>query len=427
MTPTFRLTSCVTLAAILFGTTTASAFDPRHVFITNRGGGNIYELDENLEFVKAWFGSEGLSVPNGMAFTPDGRLYVADTGNHRIVGFDASGVKIAEWSMAAHSATAVEAINFDKNGILYVSSNPGDGRVARFDMAGAFQGYLINDPLFTNLGNVNFTQQGHVIVSDFSAQGRGVRELDAANGALIKTFGEEGGLYQEDMMVDGTDRVFVSRYNMNDVAVFGPDRTFERQFTATGLAAPTGIVLTHDCRVIVASFNTAELYVFRHDGTFVEKRAYPGMSLPESLAIVGQRLPGSFGTPTMEAVPKCDGSDPDGGVEPGEDSGAEAGADSGEAGAAGSASDASVAVEGGAGASAQGGASGSAGNADAGNADAGASAGSAGAQAGGSDGAKDDSGCGCRTREDRPSGGWIGSVVVLGLALVLRRGGRRTR
>jgi len=38
-------------------------------------------------------------------------------------------------------------------------------------MSGAFQAYLVNDPAFFNLGNVNFTNQGTVVLSDFSALG----------------------------------------------------------------------------------------------------------------------------------------------------------------------------------------------------------------------------------------------------------------
>jgi MYXO-CTERM domain-containing protein len=393
--------------------TSATAFEKRHIFVTNRGGNNVIELDDSLAFVRTWFDAEGLSVPNGMAFTPTGRLYVADTGNHRVLGFDENGVKVVEWAMAGYGATAVEALNFDKNGVLYASSNPGDGRVSRFDMSGVFQGYLVNDPAFFNLGNVNFTNQGTVILSDFSALGRGTRELDPANGTVIATFGQEAGLLQEDMFVDAADRIFISELSKNHVAVYAPDRSLERTFTETGLLHPTGIVITHDCRVVVASFGSAELYVFQHDGTFVEKRTYPGMSLPESLAIAGQRLPGSFEHPSMEFVPTCDGTDPDGGVEP-QDAAIEASPDAGPGGSAGAAPDAA-----GDGASPDGasGSGGSAGAPDASQSDAQTSGGSGAHPQGSSSG--DDGGCGCRTDRGRPATAWL--ALVLAALLAARR------
>jgi MYXO-CTERM domain-containing protein len=398
--------------------TSANAFEKRHIFVTNRGGNNVIELDDSLAFVKTWFDTEGLSVPNGMAFTPNGRLYVADTGNHRVLGFDENGVKVVEWSMAAYGATAVEALNFDKNGVLYASSNPGDGRVSRFDMSGAFQGYLVNDPSFYNLGNVNFTNQGTVILSDFSALGRGTRELDPANGTVLATFAEEAGLLQEDMFVDAADRIFISELSKNHVAVYSANRTLERTFTETGLLKPTGIVITHDCRVVVASFGSAELYVFQHDGTFVEKRTYPGMSLPESLAIAGQRLPGSFEHPNMEFVPACDGTDPDGGVQ---DAGAEASTDAGPGGSAGAAPDAAADVALPDGSSGSGGSGGA--PTDAAATDAQASGGSGAQPQGSTPG--DDGGCGCRTDRGRPGTAWL--ALVLGAMLAARRrfSGRR--
>ncbi len=404
-----RSATCICVVLLCLASTSAFAFEKRHIFVTNRGGNNIIELDDSLAFVKTWFDTEGLSVPNGMAFTPDGRLYVADTGNHRILGFDENGVKVVEWSMAAYGATAVEALNFDKNGVLYASSNPGDGRVSRFDMSGAFQGYLVNDPAFSNLGNVNFTNLGTVILSDFSALGRGTRELDPADGTVLATFAEEAGLLQEDMFVDGADRIFISELSKNHVAVYSPNRTLERTFTETGLLKPTGIVITHDCRVVVASFGSAELYVFQYDGTFVEKRTYSGMSLPESLAIAGQRLPGSFEHPNMEFVPTCDGTEPDGGVQ---EAGAEAGSDAGAGGSAGAGPDAAADVALPDGSSGSGGSAGA--PPDAAN-DAQA-AGSSGAQGSPPD---DDGGCGCRTGRTRPTAVWL--ALALGAMLAARR------
>ncbi len=414
MSPRSVTRFCALLLCLL--ASRADAFEKRHIFVTNRGGNNVIELDDSLAFVRTWFDTEGLSVPNGMAFTPNGRLYVADTGNHRVLGFDEDGAKVVEWSMTAYGATAVEALNFDKNGVLYASSNPGDGRVSRFDMSGAFQGYLVNDPAFFNLGNVNFTNQGTVILSDFSKLGRGTRELDPTNGAVLATFGQEAGLLQEDMFVDAADRIFISELSKNHVAVYAPNRTLERTFTETGLLNPTGIVITHDCRVVVASFGSAELYVFQHDGTFVEKHTFAGMSLPESLAIAGQRLPGSFEHPNMEFVPECDGTDPDGGAEP-LDASVEASPDAGAGGSAGAAPDATADGASPDGTSGSGGSGGA--QPDAAASDAQASGGSGALPQGSATG--DDGGCGCRTVRGRPAAAWLALVLAALLAARQRR------
>jgi len=292
------------LGAMLFAMD-ASAYTKRHIFVTNRGGNNIIELDDQLNYVATWFNDNTLSVPNGMAFTPEGRLYVADTGHNRIVGYDSMGNLLVSWDATPYTAPNVEALNFNQQGILFASANVGSGRVLVFNQDGTFIKNMVDSPEYSSLGNVNFTFGGHVIVADFSAQGRGIRELDQNTGAVLATFGQEVGLLQEDMAVDGADRIFVSQFNKNEIAVFNSTRALERTFTAVGLNSPTGIVITHDCRVIVASFGTAELYEFKHDGTFQRSVNIAGLSLPESLAIAGQGLPGSFTTGNLEFVPSC--------------------------------------------------------------------------------------------------------------------------
>jgi hypothetical protein len=295
------------------------AYTHRHIFVANRGGNNVLELDDNLQLVRAWFDGAGIRVPNGMAFTPKGEVFVADTGNNRILGFDDAGKQTVSFDVTPYSLASIESLNFDANGVLYASANPGSGKVLRFDQSGNLLSYLVDDPLYVNLGNVNFTKDGNIVISDFSGQGRGIREVDTS-GNLLRTFGKKAGLFYEDMLVDGADRIFASRLSENDVAVFDANRKLERTISAPGLSKPTGIVLTWDCRLIVASYGSDELYEFRHDGTFVRKVSVAGMSLPESLAIAGQRLTGSFGPDsgnTMEPTPSCDGAMADGRLDAG--------------------------------------------------------------------------------------------------------------
>jgi MYXO-CTERM domain-containing protein len=290
----------------------AHAYDARHLFITNRGGSNVLELDEDLTLVRSWFDAEGLSVPNGMAFTPDGAIWVADTGNDRILAFDGAGVVAGTIDTSVRLGVSVESMYFAGDGTLFATANPGRGVVARYGIDRSVLPDLVAEPLFENLGNVNLTVDGNVLVSDFSGMGRGLRELDPATGALLATFGTDLGR-QEDVMVDGGDRVFVSHYDADEVVVFGPDRAELYRFTAPpggpALEQPTGIALTHDCRIFVVSFANGTLFEFRHEGarppSFVRAVAVPGLSQAESLAIAGLALPGGF-EEFVDGVPSCD-------------------------------------------------------------------------------------------------------------------------
>ena len=150
---------------------TAHAYDARHVFVANRGGSTIVELDESLAIVRVWFADEGLSAPNGMAFTPGGELWVADTSNNRILAFDSAGTRTRTLDTSVRLGTAVESIYFAGDGTLFATANPGVGRVARYSITGAELADVVLDDAFRNLGNVNLTAAGDVIVSDFSNTG----------------------------------------------------------------------------------------------------------------------------------------------------------------------------------------------------------------------------------------------------------------
>lgn len=322
--PFASLVLCLVLAA----PSLAHAYDNRHVFITNRLGGNLVELDEDLVFVRTWFAGETfdgllLSVPNGMAFTPTGEIFIADSGNNRIVAMDAEGNFVRAFSTTTRMGSGIESIYFDGAGVLHASANPGVGVVARFTSAGADLPDVVNDPSFLNLANVNLTAAGFVVVSDFSGGGRGVREIDPATGLVVRTVGTDL-MRQEDMMIDGGDRLFVTHYEAHEIVVYGPapEREELYRFTAPDdaplpLERPTGIALTVNCEILISSFINGSIYVFRHEGedtppTF-ERILRPGIEIPESamlgstesIAISGLGLPGSFDE-FVDRVPSCD-------------------------------------------------------------------------------------------------------------------------
>lgn len=317
----------VTLAASALALPSlALAYDPRHVFITNRGGQNVVELDEHFTYVRTWFDGtafEGLTLsgPSGMAFTPDDSLFLADYGHNRVVALDASGAFLRAFSTAS-MGMAVESIYFDGAGVLYATSFPGNGIVARFDQRGGMLANVVNGPAFTDLGNVNLTEAGDAVLSDYSAMHRGVREISGTTGALLRTFGTDLGR-AEDMQIDGGDRIFVSHFEGNEVVVFGPApmRRELYRFTAPASAGvvmehPTGIAITHDCHILVGSFTTSAVFVFQHTGdtapTF-ERVLRAGSEIPasarlssiESIAVSGLGQPGGFDE-FADYVPSCD-------------------------------------------------------------------------------------------------------------------------
>ncbi|MBK7579879.1 MAG: NHL repeat-containing protein [Myxococcales bacterium] len=388
----------------------AAAYDADHVFITNRGGNNVLELDASLNYVKSWFDGAGLSVPNGMAFDPSDRIYVADTGNNRIVVFNAAGAQVTSWDTGALLAPQVESLNFNAAGRLFASANAGNGTVASWKSDGSDPQVFVKDNAYLNLGNVNFSATGNVLLADFSGS-HGVRELHPTTGALLKEFGL-GTSKHEDMVLDADDNIFVSAFTQNKVLKFDATRTQVGTYSPPGLVQPTGIVLTAACKLLVASFGTDEIFELDYDGSFIKKFKVPGLSLPESLVIAKLSVAGSIsiGNP----VPKCSGLDAGVGGAGGSGGGGPSGGAAGSGGAGGT-SGGSGGVSGSAGASG--------GTTSGGGAGGGASGGASGSGAAppkGGTTSGDDGGCGCRTTGRETNDTAFAWLTLLGFAIRLR-------
>ena len=72
------------------------------IYVADSGNGRIVRLDKNGKFVSQW-GKKGkatseFSTAHGLAIDAQDRIYVADRGNNRVQVFDSAGTFLAEWS-----------------------------------------------------------------------------------------------------------------------------------------------------------------------------------------------------------------------------------------------------------------------------------------------------------------------------------------
>jgi sugar lactone lactonase YvrE/tetratricopeptide (TPR) repeat protein len=88
-----------------------------HLFIADTGNNRIVELDDAGQFVReVGKPDDGLSAPEGAFIDPSDRVWVADTGNKRIVAFDGDGQFLAEYH--APDSSFLEGIVFDPKKIV---------------------------------------------------------------------------------------------------------------------------------------------------------------------------------------------------------------------------------------------------------------------------------------------------------------------
>ena len=76
------------------------AVDPvsEFVFVTDPEGYRILQFDLSGNFIRTWGDYspdiDGFGLPIGIAVDPQGKVWVSDTGNNRILGFDLSGLPV---------------------------------------------------------------------------------------------------------------------------------------------------------------------------------------------------------------------------------------------------------------------------------------------------------------------------------------------
>lgn len=125
--------------------------------------------------------------PNNIKVSPDGSVYVADTGNHRIQKFDASGKLIKTWGERGYKEdgqfNSPNDIAIASNGDIYVADTV-NSRVQQFSSEGKFIRKWGSYSSIPNPKQISITPDGSIYTIDtfdtlreFNAQGDFIQSL----------------------------------------------------------------------------------------------------------------------------------------------------------------------------------------------------------------------------------------------------------
>jgi uncharacterized protein (TIGR03663 family) len=249
-----------------------------NVYVADSDNHRIQVFDTNGAFLRAWgsqcnlaselgcadldgegpmaYGDGQFQEPWGITVADDGRVYVADTWNHRIQVFDGEGTFLTKWGMYGQTDSAATLfygprdVAVDASGRVFVTDT-GNKRVMVFDQDGNYldqwgsEGLLpgyFSEPVGINAfgGDIyvadTWNQRVQVFDSDFVFLREWPVEAWYGESVVNKPF----------LAVDGEGRVYITDPEGYRVAVFSGEgellATFGRYgFDEASFSLPTGI------------------------------------------------------------------------------------------------------------------------------------------------------------------------------------------
>ena len=256
-----------------------------NLYVADSENHRIQVLDGDGQPLREW-GTQGngpgqFLQPWGVAVSPEGNVYVADTWNHRIQAFDADGEYLRSWGVFGETGDDLwldgtfygpRDLAFDEDGNLYVADT-GNKRVLKYDPEGNLVAVVggagrepgqLQEPVGLAVG-----PDGTLYVAD--AWNWRIQAFDADLAFLrqwpVRVWDSLTVANKPYLAVDEQGRVWATDPEHYRVLGFEPYGTLGVTFgqagiDLAGMNAPTGIVVDPQGRVLVSDSENHRILVF---------------------------------------------------------------------------------------------------------------------------------------------------------------------
>jgi DNA-binding beta-propeller fold protein YncE len=282
------LISVLALAGLLApASLAADEFVAHHLFVCSEAGNSVVEFSPDGTQVREIGEGWGLVAPSGIAFGPDGLLYVVSTGTNLVYGFGGDGTLLRLIGQGA-GLLAPRGLAIGPDGSFFVGNSAVDS-ITRFAWDGTLVGSFGVGSGISVPSDMTIGANGHLFVAssgtgrvhEFDLDGTKVRELGEGTtlvSALGITFGPDGRLH----LSSAGDEVLVLDPSGDGGSPMG---------ASSGLDGPSGLAFGPDGNLYVASRDGDVINVLDPSGASVGQFGAGGdLLLAGDLAFAPQRF-----------------------------------------------------------------------------------------------------------------------------------------
>ncbi|MFM7198809.1 MAG: hypothetical protein ACKO2D_13145 [Chloroflexota bacterium] len=264
------------------------------VWIADTGNNRVLKFTADGTFVAQLGTPDGpakLNAPEGIYVTPQGDIWVADRGNGRLVQFTATGEFVKQFGKPSSRLLADDQVYqpnkvvIDRRGYLYVLNGGGDFRgIFLLDSEGTFRGFFGANRLQFDLGRL------FIRTFTTDTQKKQISKVLPTHHANM--FVDERGFIYTVSPLGDVDQIKKLNSIGNDVYTSGNRKYGEVEWRAGQVVKPQFVDITVDSQGIVSAldFNSGRVYQYDQSANllaiFGGRGAQRGkFELPQSLAV----------------------------------------------------------------------------------------------------------------------------------------------
>ena len=257
-----------------------------NIYVADSGNDRIVKFDSSGNYLMQ-FGISGKNYgqfmdPRGVAVDNQGNIYVADTENDRIQKFDSSGkflLKFGSHGTGDGQFSGPYSVTVDKSGFVYVD-DVGNARIEKFDSTGNFilkfgsRGQDKGE--FDGIERIVTDNSGYLYVTSVY---QGVQKFDS-NGNFVQAIPLKPTLDGNNVpdawgiALDKNGEIYVAGYNQARIQKFDSPGNFEYEFGSFGSEQgqfnhPGNIAVDNSGNILVADSDNNRIEKLDSSGKFI--------------------------------------------------------------------------------------------------------------------------------------------------------------